>query len=102
MAAAISKVFRPGKHKKSLRENMRRDFYGQLNLYYIDSFRAFRTLFNIEAYSLTFGESFETVTLDRRVVNKNIAALFRSDKPITLRFIEPLHFSFSQLLLPPY
>jgi hypothetical protein len=71
-----------------------------LKLFYPDCCRAFGALFHIKADSLTFFKGLETLTLNGRVVNKDIFAVISRDESITLACIEPLHCAFRHFTAP--
>ena len=69
-----------------------------LLLYDVDCLGAFRTLFDIEADSVTLGKGFEPVALDGSVVNKDIGAVFSGNKAEPFGVIEPLYCALSHRL----
>ena len=56
----------------------------RLSFYYVSCLRSARTFNNIEFNFLTFGQGFETIFLNGREMNENVAAVFSFDEAINL------------------
>jgi hypothetical protein len=70
-----------------------------LNLAYIRRLGAFLALSDIKAHPVSFGQRFETITLDLGKVDEHVWSVVLFDKPKTLCIVEPLYCTFWHLLL---
>jgi len=62
-----------------------------LKFYYIDCLGTFFSLGNIELDHLSFVQGFKPITLNGRIMDKNIPASFFLDKPIPFGVVKPFH-----------
>jgi hypothetical protein len=60
---------------------------------YINRFEAFRSLFGIKADTVTFGQALKAISLDARMMDKNIIAVFTGDEAKPFTVVEPLYSS---------
>jgi len=65
----------------------------RLSFYYVSCLRSARTFNNIEFNFLTFGQGFETIFLNGREMNENVAAVFSFDEAITFFCAKPFYFT---------
>lgn len=59
---------------------------------------AFRALYNVELYSLSFLQALETVRTDRRVMHEDILAILARDEAVALGVVKPLYCSLFHLV----
>ena len=68
--------------------------FGQLQLGHVGRLLALRPFHDIELNFLPFGQGLESVSLERRVVHKNIVAIRSRDESVALGVVEPLYGAF--------
>jgi hypothetical protein len=56
--------------------------------------RTFLSLNDVEFHLVPFFQALVSIELDRAVMHKHVGSIISTDKAITLRVIEPLHFAF--------
>ena len=56
--------------------------------------RTFLSLNDVEFHLVPFFQALVSIELDRAVMHKHVGSIIPTDKAITLRVIEPLHFAF--------
>lgn len=56
---------------------------------------AFLTLGDIESHAVTFGKGLESITLNRRKMNKHVRSVILLDKTKTFCVVKPFHSTFS-------
>ena len=65
----------------------------RLSFNYVSCLRSARTFNNMEFNILTFGQGFETIFLNGREMNENVAAVFSFDEAITFFCAKPFYFT---------
>jgi hypothetical protein len=69
---------------------------GKINrsdLDYICCLRTFLALNDVKLHFLTFGQGFETITLNSGIVHKHIFSVFTGNKPKSFIIVKPLNFT---------
>lgn len=86
------KTQKTGNHD-DYRSKMSMCYTFRLSFYYVSCLRSARTFNNIEFNFLTFGQGFETIFLNGREMNENVAAVFSFDEAITFFCAKPFYFT---------